>query len=164
MELQQHQVLIQYDFVSSSWKTNIGLQDLSEREIERRSLEPRATPFIMDLVILIFSGWEMFDTSEENLVKFVTSALEIPRPLIKDVLTRKNRAKNYVKLHVHFRAPYSLDKKPGFFTANLIRTYTSHEELSTYFCRLEQPKIEDYITLDMYNTFINAIWSLPIMK
>ncbi len=163
MEFLQNQLLI-HVFVSSRWKTNIGFHDASEREIERQSLEPRATPYIMDLVFLIFSGWEMFDTSEENLVKFVTSALEIPRPLIKDVSTRKNRAKNHMKLHVDFRAPYYLDRKPGFFIANLYRTYTSHEEISTYFCRLEQPKIEDYITPEMYNTFINAIWSLPLMQ
>ncbi len=152
---------IQYEILNSFWRTNLGSQTAEERGIVAAAVAPR-THYLISLVLVVFHEGdpEAFDRTDDNVKNFVAATLDCPKNLISAVSGRRNIAKNRLKIFVDFRAPFELQKQTGFYTATLHREYSTHNHQRTFLCRLEQPKLEEYLEVGLYNEFMLARYNV----
>lgn len=151
---------INYQLLVSVWRTDLQRQHPYERGVIQSALEPRRVPYLMVLSFLVLTNWETFDTKEENVFGFASAALGIEKQKIFSITARKNRERQHLKLIVQFRVPFDLEKQSAFFSANLYRAFTSHTEDKQYLCRLQQPAIENYLSVQDYNVYMAGRYGL----
>ena len=148
----------EFHLVRAAWTANIPEQTAEERGLAQTSLAPNRTRFVISCSIMVFheGSYEMFDRGEINLVNFAIASLGCARSLIRAAYARRNRIQKYLKVFVDFNAPYDMMKQPAFFVATYTLHYTTHKEESSYHCRLEQPKIEEYLDHDDYDQYMTV--------
>lgn len=143
-----------YRLIESEWTTDLGRQEDGEQYNIRLALEPSRTPYLISISILILKDWQEFETDVENVANFVSCVLGVPVENLKNVVARKNRAKQRLKLIVDFRGPFLFRGHCGFFSATKSKIFTTHTEYKTFIGRVEQPQIEEFLTKELYDGYM----------
>ncbi len=146
----------EYRILHSQWTTDLQRQPAEEPGVCQIALQPSRTPFLISLSILVLKEFDEFDCHENKVIPLLCTIFGISAQKLKNIATRKYRQKKLIKIIVDFRAPFRLEHQCGFFTATHTREYTTHTEQVQFSCRLEQPRIENYLSKEDYNTYMTA--------
>ena len=147
---------LEYRLLHSQWTVDLERQPAEEHGACRIALEPTRTPYLISLSILVLKEFDKFESHQDKVIPFVCSVLGVQMQKVRNIATRKYRGKKMIKITVDFRGPFVLEKQCGFFTATHTREYTSHTEQVNFSCRLEQPRIDEYLSKEDYNTYMTA--------